>query len=218
MGKKSRKYPPLNKYLDITLDPTLTFNHHVTTVIKTVLHKMTLLSKMKCYLTKDVATLIYKSMLLPYFDYVDVIYAHTIANNFNKLRRLQNRCLKICLGSDRRFSTDRAHQLTSTPILEDRRKAHILNFMYIRSKHSHRLNIREIRTRAHDAPLFLVDIPRCEAFKRSIGHFGAVQWNHLNPDPRNIDSYLVFKFLRRKDMLKPVDRIVLNNQNCIMEI
>ena len=39
------------------------------------------------------------------------------------------------------------------------------NFMYIRKKDKALLNNREIRTRAHDAPLCKVVMPRCEAFK-----------------------------------------------------
>ena len=74
---------------------------------------------------------------------------------------------RICLGYDRKSSTDKAHEKAKVPFLSDRRRAHVLNFMYLRKKKTHLLNNREIRTRPHDAPLFNVPIPRCEAFKRS---------------------------------------------------
>ena len=82
--------------------------------------------------------------------------------------------------------------------------------MFIRKARKHLLNNREIRTRAHDAPLFQVEIPRCEAFKRSVGYHGALEWNNLDPPTRNTDSYLLFKFNRKKEMLKPLDLIRLN--------
>ena len=199
------KNVPTFKYLGLILDPTLNYNHHINSVIRTVLHKMTLLAKMRKYLKPDVAVQIYKSMLLPYLDYVDVIYHKSNSGDLNKLQRLQNRCLRICLGFDCDYSSDRAHRKTTVPFLHDRQVAHVLNFMYIRKCRPQLINSSEIRTRAHDAPLFLVEIPRCEAFKRSVGYHGSVSWNALPPTTRNTDSYLVFKFNMKKEMLKPVN-------------
>ena len=124
-----------------------------------------------------------------------------------KLQKLQNTCLNICLSKERRFSTDAAHKLTNVPFLEDRRKAHVLNFMYQWKSNVRLLNNREIRTRAHDAPLFEVPVPRCEAFKRSVSYFGSVSWNSLPPDIRRINSYLEFKHTRKLAMLRPLGLI-----------
>ena len=83
--------------------------------------------------------------------------------------------------------------------------------MYHRNARTNLINNREIRTRAHDAPLFIVNIPRCEAFKRSVGYHGAVKWNELTPYTRKIDVFLAFKFLQKKAMLKPLEHIVIGN-------
>ena len=147
------------------------------------------------------------SMILPYLDYADSIFHKANTSDLDKLQRLQNRCLKICANKDRRFSTDQGHRLASVPFLKDRRRAHVLNFMYKRKGKRELMNNREIRTRAHDAPLFNVTIPRCEAFKRSIGYFGSEEWNGLSPTVRNTDSYLAFKFLQKKLMLAPLSLI-----------
>ena len=104
----------------------------------------------------------------------------------------------LCLGRERRFSTDVMHKLSNIPYPKDRRKAHVLNFMYKRKDRRNLLNVREIRTRAHNVPLFNVAIPRCEAFKRSIGYFGATEWNTLPPVTRNANSYLLFKSWQKK--------------------
>ena len=79
--------------------------------------------------------------------------------------------------------------------------------MYTRKAKGELLNRREIRTRAHDGPLFTVKIPRCEAFKRSVGYAGAVRWNDLTPTIRNTNTYKEFKQLQRKAMLLPLTRI-----------
>ena len=82
--------------------------------------------------------------------------------------------------------------------------------MYLRKSRDELLNVREIRTRAHDAPLFEMGIPRCEAYKRSVGYSGAVEWNNLPPPVRNTGSYLAFKYTQKKEMLEPLANINLN--------
>ena len=109
------------------------------------------------------------------------------------------------------YNVDRAHKLTEVPFLADRRNAHVLNFMYKRKDNRTLLNLREIRTRAHDAPLFDVNIPRCESFKRSVGYFGSEAWNALSPVIRNTASLLAFKGIQKKEMFCPLNRIVLEH-------
>ena len=160
-----------------------------------------MLAKLKKYLNDNVALQIYKSMLLPYFDYADVIFSNSSAGDLEKLQRLQNKCLRLCNQRIRNASTARLHKTTKVPFLKDRRRAHVLNFMYNRKKKPGLLNVREIRTSALDGPLFNVPIPRYEAFKRNVVYFGSVEWNNLNAETRNMDAYLPFKFLRKKEML-----------------
>ena len=68
LGKEELKQVPSYKYLGVLLDSTLNYNLHVNQVIRTVLHKLLLLSKMKKYMRDEVALSIYKAMMLPYFD------------------------------------------------------------------------------------------------------------------------------------------------------
>ena len=114
------------------------------------------------------------------------------------------------MGKERRFSTDAAHKIANVPFLKDRRAAHILNFMYSRKTKEKLLNKREIQTRAHDAPLFAVTVPRCEAFKRSVGYSGAIRWNELPPRIRNRNTYKQFKLSQKKAMLIPLDGIQID--------
>ena len=200
------KLVPTYKYLGVLLDSTLSYKSHISSVLRNVQHKVSMLSKVKRYLTTDVAVQIYKSMLLPYFDYADVIFNKANATDLDKLQRLQNRCLRLCLGHNRFYGTDEAHAEASVPFLKNRRKAHVLNFMYIRKDTKpNLLNRREIRTRAHDAPLFTVKIPRCEAYKRSVGYSGAETWNGLPPNVRNLIPFKTFKEHQKKEMLTGLD-------------
>ena len=108
------------------------------------------------------------------------------------------------MGRDRRFNTNRAHKLSNVPFLKDRREAHVCNFMYKRQGNVTLLNRREIRTRAHDAPLFNVPIPRCEAFRRSVVFHGSNSWNNLSVKTRNSESYAAFKNIQKCTMIAPL--------------
>ena len=119
-----------------------------------VSYKMTLLGKLRKYLNNEVALLLYKSMILPYFDYADVIFHRANVKETGRLQILQNKCLRICLSKDRRFSKSGSHKLADTAFLKDRREPHVNNFMYVRRGNKSLLNNRESRTRAHNATLF----------------------------------------------------------------
>ena len=124
-----------------------------------------------------------------------------IKHTLDKLQRLQNRCLKICSGRDRLLST---YKTSHVPFLKDRRQVHKLNFMYKRLLCTELLNTREIQTRAQDAPLFNVIVPRGEALKRSVGYSGSVLWNELSPNINNTASYLEFRNIKIKAMFQPL--------------
>ena len=195
---------PTYKYLGFTLDSTLSFNYHVKTVASIVSYKANLLAKIRKYLTDNVALKIYKSMILPYFDYADVIYHTASSDSIEKLQRLQNRSLKICKGYNIRFGTKDLHNITKVPMLEARRAAHINNFMLGRTAREELMDVRNIRTRAHDAPLFKVKVPRVEAYKRSLEYSGSVCWNNLPAEIRNIKDVKVFKARQKGTMLESV--------------
>ena len=85
IGDKGIKQVPSFKYLGLTFDSTLNYNHHIASVIRTIIHKMTLLAKLKRYLRGDTTVSIYKTMLLPYFDYADIIYNKAFGKDIAKL-------------------------------------------------------------------------------------------------------------------------------------
>ena len=130
-------------------------------------------------MTEAVALKVYKSMILPYFDYEDVKYNTANLDCLDKIQRLQNRCLKIYKEFNVRSGTNELHAVTHMPMGKERRVAHVNNFMLHRLKRQHLVDTREIRTRAHDAPLFTIKISKVEAYKRSIEYAGATQWNSL---------------------------------------
>ena len=70
--------------------------------------------------------------------------------------------------------------------------------MYLQSKKPWLLDIKPVNTRSRDAPLFNVKFANTNAYKRSVQHNGAVEWNNLASDVRNVDQYLSFKINQLK--------------------
>ena len=120
------------KYLGLTLDSTLNYTNHINSVDKVVTYKMSLLGKLRRYLSKEVATLIYKSMLLPYFDYADVLFHKANLKETGKLQTLQNKCLKICLAGQT-FQHQDMSQTSGDSILE-RQKGSPCQQLYVCKK------------------------------------------------------------------------------------
>ena len=190
------------KYLGITLDESLTFHNHLKNTIKILAHKIYLLQKIKYYITDDAATKIYKTMILPYAEYGDIFFINANNQQLKKLQTLQNRALRICLNVPLHTPVEILHQSVQIPMLKIRREVHLRNFMYKMKFNIKFLNMRDIRTRLHDAPVFEIMKPNCEKFKQNVFYIGAISWNILSIQNRNIETYEEFKNQQKKWALR----------------
>ena len=201
MGGQRIQHVSSYKYLGFILDSTLSFKSQVADIIKKVMHKRILLSKIMPFITADVALLIYKTMVLPYFDYCDIVYCTACSGDLDKLQRLQNKCLKTCLRLNVLHNTVAVHRQAKCATLPLRRQSHLCNFMYQRQNRKDLLDTRDIKTRQHDAPTFTVRFPNKESFKRSVLYNGPTVWNQLPPDLRQVHDFNVFKSRQKKMIL-----------------
>ena len=143
-------------------------------------------------------------MILPFFDYADVVYHNANSCELEKLQRLQNRALKLCLGFHKREDTELVHRTAKVPLLENRRKSHVFNFMYKRKEMNHNLDVLVIHTRSADAPRFILPIPNLQCYKRSLEYSGAKTWNELPKELKLIPNYLSFKNQLHKRLMDTV--------------
>ena len=127
MGYKAVHFTDNYKYLGVTLDRGLNLQLHLKNVYNLAAHKIFLLGKMQPYLTIESALFVYKTKVLPYIDYGDILYHKTHKQAIIKIQRLQNRALtlRICLKSPARTTSDQVHSTTGVPYLESSRKAHL---------------------------------------------------------------------------------------------
>ena len=83
--------------MGIILDSHLSYTKHLNNVERMVSHKINLLGKVRQNLSFNTSILAYKTMILPYFDYGDILYMNTNQALLGKLQKLQNRALNIYL-------------------------------------------------------------------------------------------------------------------------
>ena len=91
-----------------------------------------MLSRIRHFINKDVSLLIYKPKILPYFTYGDILYDGAVSKSVDKIQKLQNRALRICLNSVEPLSIKDLHARTGMPLLGHRRNVDLRNFMFNR--------------------------------------------------------------------------------------
>ena len=105
------KFVNAHIYLGITLDVAMTLNRLLKSVNKQVTNKIFTLLKIRKFITKDAAILIYKQTILPLIDYAGCMLIACNKDHKESLQKLQNEILRICCGyrlSDK-ISTERIH-------------------------------------------------------------------------------------------------------------
>ena len=75
------------EYLGFNIDIHLTMSTYVNEIIKKVSYKLHTLSIIRRYLSEKTASLVYKVMIMPHFDYVDFLIDSAIKAKTDKLER-----------------------------------------------------------------------------------------------------------------------------------
>ena len=73
-------------------------------------------------------------------------------------------------------------------------------YMYKNKEKEELLDIKNVNTRSKGAPLFTTVILSCEKYKNSALYHGAILWNLLPVNIRNIDYFDSFKAHQKKAM------------------
>ncbi len=72
--------------------------------------------------------ILYKSLVLPHFDYCDILYMHTSLYNLNKLQYIQNSVCRIILLADKETRIVDMHRDLQLDLLVTRIKVHLSIF------------------------------------------------------------------------------------------
>lgn len=120
------------KYVGVHLDDHLTFIGRINYLIGIISGKNYILKKIRPYITTEIALLLVKTCILPYYDIGDIFYKSSKKQLLNNLQVLMNNSLRtVYLKSiGETGSVDRMHTDAKLLKLADRRRLHLLKVSF----------------------------------------------------------------------------------------
>ena len=116
---------------DVTRD--LDMNAYVKNVHKKANYKTYMFSKIRKYITKYAAIMIYKQTILPYMDYSSFLMDSTCQYSLSKLDKIQKRCIRLIEYKNKPHREKDLNTLLKDYRIEpirERRNKQLLSFMY----------------------------------------------------------------------------------------
>ena len=117
------------------LDPNLSFQEHANYLRKKTLGKIKLLGRVSHIMDRATALTLYKSLVLPIYDYNDFIYDCIPLKSSVMLQHLQNLCFKMILKVDAQTPTVDVHAEMNMDMLAVRRAKHTAVEMFKIEQH-----------------------------------------------------------------------------------
>ena len=207
-GNNQLKYQESAKYLGMKLDSQLTFSEHANYIRSKTFSKIKLLGKIRNTMDQSTSLMLYKTLILPIFDYGDVIYNCLSQKDATLLQRLQNMSLKTVLKVDKRSSTTAIHDQLNMLPLDKRRNMHSatqmfkisqnqvpisISNMFEKSSHENRMPTRRVTSGN-----YLLPHCRLELGKRNFRYRGTKIWEAIPSDIKNSANLNRFKKANEK--------------------
>ena len=193
------------KYLGIYLDQYMNFEKHIDWLYSKASMKIGAISKIRRNLDQGTALMLYKSMVLPHFDYCDVVYCCSTKANLNRLQMLQNNACRTILLAPFDTHISDMHQDLSLLTLQNRRDLHMCvschKSIYFDGKsclsgfYVPVTAVTGRSTRAADTLVMKVPRMRTKLGQRAISYRGPKFWNSIPRELRIVENFTTFKRL-----------------------
>lgn len=195
-------YVPNYRYLGIKLDTALNFQSHYHRLISILSQKVLLMCKLRPFIDRRTAIIIYKSHLLSLLEYGLIILDSIPVNLLNKLQRVQNKCLRVCNLSDKKMSNMELHRISKVLPLRLRRKQAICNFMFKKIRKTPEILTEHVRkgNRSSYKRMNHLQKPRTNRFRNSLSYAEFLVWNNLPVGMRMENDYNSFRCILKKYM------------------
>ena len=186
------------KYLGVDICEDLNMDTYVKNVYKKVNYKVYMFSKIRKFITKHAAVMIYKQTITPYLDYASFLMDSAYQYSLSYLDKIHNRCMRIIEYKTKRYrDLDIPNLMYNNHIqgIRQRRKVQLLTFMFTESKLPE--NIKSERPpmtlRSNNKVKFKEKFTRKTIILNSPVYRGYALWNELPEDIQNLKSLSIFK-------------------------
>ena len=180
------------KLLGITIDKELKFDKHVNQVCSKANKKLSVLSRMRSFLSLEKRKLIFRSFIESQFKYCPLIWMFCSRKSNDKINRLHERSLRI-VYNDYESSFEELLSRCNTFSIHDQNIHRLAIEIY---KIANGLSTREIENLFDFKDQYTIHIPSVNTElkgKNSIRYFGAVIWNAIPLSIKTASSLNAFK-------------------------
>ena len=158
--------------------------------------------------------MLYNTLVLPLFDYGNIVYSNCGATLMQRLQRLQNKGARLILGCPpRTHSCDMLSELQWLTV-KQRADLHLACMVYkcmqqtvpdyLQNIFSHMHSVHRYSTRASTNNDLVLPKPNTNQLKRTFKYRGAQIWNSLDGHLRNIQSLGTFRSTYIKQLFTSV--------------
>ena len=191
--------------LGVVFDETLSFSMHIDSLCSKLSRKIGVLKKLKGIIPFQALHSLCKAIVMPHFDYCDVIWGTCGQTELDRVFRLQKRAARVITNSDYLEHSGPLFQDLKWLPLHERidfhrcvlvyKGLHGLAPKYICNKLRYTSSVSQRCTRATSSLMLFKPRPKCELFKRSFVYSGPNSWNNLPCEIRQANSLQSFKHL-----------------------
>ena len=185
------------KDLGVLLDPLLTYDHHITSIVSSCFSMLSQINRVKKSFDKETLQLLRESVVFSKMLYCSSVWS---AQNINKIQSVQNFAKIITNSKKSDHVTPLLRHLNWLPVREQLQyRDSILAFecingtalKYLTSKFKRRSKIHTRNKR--NANTTQIPLFRTAAGQRTFAYRGAKIWNNLNADVRENTNLCSFK-------------------------
>ena len=196
------------KFLGLTIDKYLTWNHHVNNISISIAKGIGILYKVKYFLLEHSLRMIYNTLILPYLNYCNIVWGNCHKTKLNHILLLQKKAVRICTNSTYLFHTNPLFHRLKVLKIHDINTLQIAIFMFKYNKDllpavfshlfSYNRNLHPYLTRSRNN--IHLHNPKILLAHKSLRHHGPDIWNSLPDDIKEIALLNPFK-RRMKQLL-----------------
>ena len=189
------------KYLGLWLDSELSFKLHIEHISRKINFGTSVLFRSRNCFTLNIRQKLASQLILPFFDYADVVYQTASKTNLLPLTTAYNNLCRFVLGCSYTTHHCSMYNSLSWPSLGTRRHIHWLQFIFkcihlnypyylqqFLTLHSSIYNLRHL-----SQYYFVVPPVRKTVGRRAFKFKAPSDWNQLPANIRSISSFYVFK-------------------------
>ena len=188
------------KSLGMHIDRHLSWSEHIHKISKKISSAIGALKRARPFISCKTAVQVYTALIQPHFDYCCSVWDELGSTLATKLQKLQNRAARVITRSS--YDADAGAllallQLDNLSIRRKKIKAQLMFKILKGNAPSYLKSLFSVRTLDYDVrnnrSKLNIPKPRTNYLKRSISYSGALLWNNLPQEIRNLPNLSQFK-------------------------